>query len=79
MGGDPLLKLIAVDWFKVDKSIDRIALHPKSLVQSGVGKKLPFILVINLQVVMGNKCGPECRIQQKIQWNIELIFQKQND
>ncbi|KAK7840094.1 protein enhanced disease resistance 2 [Quercus suber] len=50
MGGDPLLKLIAVDWFKVDKSIDRIALHPRSLVQSGVGKKLPFILVINLQV-----------------------------
>lgn len=33
MGGDPLLKLIAVDWFKVDKSIDRIALHPRSLVQ----------------------------------------------
>ncbi|GMY35702.1 protein ENHANCED DISEASE RESISTANCE 2 isoform X1 [Fagus crenata] len=50
MGGDPLLKLIAVDWFKVDKPIDRIASHPRSLVQTGVGKKLPFILVINLQV-----------------------------
>ncbi|KAE8126128.1 hypothetical protein FH972_020873 [Carpinus fangiana] len=50
MGGDPLLKLIAVDWFKVDQTIDGIALHPRSLVQSEVGKKLPFILVINLQV-----------------------------
>ncbi|PNY04600.1 lipid binding protein [Trifolium pratense] len=50
VGGDPLLKLIAVDWFTVNKSVDRIALHPKCLVQSEVGKKLPFILVINLQV-----------------------------
>ncbi|PON44327.1 hypothetical protein TorRG33x02_330920 [Trema orientale] len=50
MGGEPLLKLLAVDWFTVDKSIDRIALHPKCLVQSEAGKKLPFILVINLQV-----------------------------
>lgn len=50
MGGDPLLKLLAVDWFTVDKSVDQIALHPKSLVQSEAGKKLPFILVINLQV-----------------------------
>lgn len=33
IGGDPLLKLIAVDWLKVDKSIDRIALHHRSLVQ----------------------------------------------
>ncbi|KAL6124880.1 hypothetical protein ACLB2K_077388 [Fragaria x ananassa] len=49
-GGDPLLKLIAVDWFKVDKSIDRIALHPKCLMQSEAGKKLPFVLVVNLQV-----------------------------
>ncbi|KAH1217033.1 Protein ENHANCED DISEASE RESISTANCE 2-like [Glycine max] len=50
VGGDPLLKLIAVDWFTVDKSADRISLHPKCLVQSEAGKKLPFILVINLQV-----------------------------
>ncbi|KAL5774846.1 hypothetical protein ACOSP7_012403 [Xanthoceras sorbifolium] len=50
MGGDPLLKLIAVDWFKADKAADRIALHPKCLVQSDAGKKLPFILVFNLQV-----------------------------
>ncbi|KAJ4709656.1 protein ENHANCED DISEASE RESISTANCE 2-like [Melia azedarach] len=50
MGGDPLLQLIAVDWLKVDKVADRIALHPKCLVQSEAGKKLPFILVINLQV-----------------------------
>ncbi|XP_042418175.1 protein ENHANCED DISEASE RESISTANCE 2-like isoform X2 [Zingiber officinale] len=34
VGGDPLLKLIAVDWFKADNnSIDKVALHPKSLVQ----------------------------------------------
>ncbi|XP_021899211.1 protein ENHANCED DISEASE RESISTANCE 2 [Carica papaya] len=50
MGGDPLLKLIAVDWFKVDEAIDKVALHPRCLVQSEAGKKLPFILVVNLQV-----------------------------
>jgi hypothetical protein len=33
MGGDPLLKLISVDWFKVDKAIDGISLHPRCLVQ----------------------------------------------
>lgn len=33
MGGKPLLTLIAVDWFKVDKATDKIALHPKSLAQ----------------------------------------------
>jgi len=32
-GGDPLLKLIAVDWLKVDKAADRIALHHRNLVQ----------------------------------------------
>ncbi|KAF8036755.1 hypothetical protein BT93_C2462 [Corymbia citriodora subsp. variegata] len=50
IGGDPLLKLLAVDWLKVDEKMDRIALHPKCLVQSEAGKKLPFILVINLQI-----------------------------
>ncbi|KAG7548061.1 Protein ENHANCED DISEASE RESISTANCE 2 C-terminal [Arabidopsis suecica] len=50
MGGEPLLTLVSVDWFKVDKAVDNIALHPKCLVQSEPGKKLPFILVINLQV-----------------------------
>ncbi|XP_077238035.1 ENHANCED DISEASE RESISTANCE protein (DUF1336) isoform X2 [Tasmannia lanceolata] len=50
IGGDPLLKLLAVDWFKADVNIDRISLHPKCLVQSEAGKKLPFILVINLEV-----------------------------
>ncbi|XP_039059992.1 protein ENHANCED DISEASE RESISTANCE 2-like [Hibiscus syriacus] len=49
-GGLPLLKLIAVDWFKVDKATDKIALHPKSHVQSEAGKKLPFVLVINLEI-----------------------------
>jgi hypothetical protein len=32
-GGDPLLKLIAVDWFKVNERFDSVALHPKSIVQ----------------------------------------------
>ncbi|KAL4302024.1 hypothetical protein GQ457_10G002320 [Hibiscus cannabinus] len=50
IGSDPLLKLIAVDWFKVDMATDKIALHPRCLVQSDAGKKLPFILVINLEV-----------------------------
>ncbi|KAM7268894.1 hypothetical protein ACFE04_011060 [Oxalis oulophora] len=50
MGGEPLLKLIAVDWFKVDKPFDSVALNPKCLVQTDAGKKLPFILVINLQI-----------------------------
>lgn len=49
-GGDPLLKLIAVDWFKLETSRSKVALHPKCLVQSEAGKKLPFILVVNLQV-----------------------------
>uniref|UniRef100_A0A1J3CIU7 Protein ENHANCED DISEASE RESISTANCE 2-like n=1 Tax=Noccaea caerulescens TaxID=107243 RepID=A0A1J3CIU7_NOCCA len=50
MGGQPLLTLVSVDWFKVDKAVDNIALHPNCLVQSEPGKKLPFVLVINLQV-----------------------------
>ncbi|XP_031385950.1 protein ENHANCED DISEASE RESISTANCE 2-like isoform X2 [Punica granatum] len=49
-GSNPLLQLIAVDWLKVDGKLDNVALHPKCLVQSEAGKKLPFILVINLQV-----------------------------
>ncbi|KAI7729581.1 hypothetical protein M8C21_021999, partial [Ambrosia artemisiifolia] len=49
-GGDPLLKLIAVDWFKINNPISKVALHPKCLLQSEAGKKLPFVLVMNLQV-----------------------------
>ncbi|XP_074281234.1 protein ENHANCED DISEASE RESISTANCE 2-like isoform X2 [Silene latifolia] len=48
--GDPLLKLIAVDWLKADQSIDKIALRPSCVVQSEAGRKLPFILVFNLQI-----------------------------
>ncbi|PSS13919.1 Protein ENHANCED DISEASE RESISTANCE like [Actinidia chinensis var. chinensis] len=50
MGGDPRLKLIAVDWFKVENCISKVALHPRSLLQSEAGKKLPFVLVVNLEV-----------------------------
>ncbi|KAG0630717.1 hypothetical protein M758_1G199400 [Ceratodon purpureus] len=49
-GGEPLLKLLAVDWLKSDQRIDHIALQSSSCVQSPAGKKAPFILVINLQV-----------------------------
>ncbi|KAJ9551004.1 hypothetical protein OSB04_015049 [Centaurea solstitialis] len=49
-GGDPLLKLIAVDWFKVDNPVSKVALNPRCLLQSDAGKKLPFVLVMNLQV-----------------------------
>ncbi|XP_073157572.1 protein ENHANCED DISEASE RESISTANCE 2 isoform X1 [Henckelia pumila] len=49
-GGEPLFTLIAVDWFKVEDCVTNVALHPKSIVQSEAGKKLPFILVINLEV-----------------------------
>ncbi|GMH30666.1 hypothetical protein Nepgr_032509 [Nepenthes gracilis] len=49
-GGDPLLKLIAVDWIKNENSIDKVALRPFCVVQSEAGKKLPFILVVNLQI-----------------------------
>ncbi|GAB4828180.1 hypothetical protein Ancab_035097 [Ancistrocladus abbreviatus] len=50
MGGDPLLKVIAVDWIKNDYLIDKVALRPFSVVQSEAGRKLPFILVVNLQI-----------------------------
>ncbi|CAN1328142.1 Protein ENHANCED DISEASE RESISTANCE 2 [Linum perenne] len=50
VGGDPLLELIAVDWFKVDRAADGVARHPECLLQTEAGKKLPFVLVINLQI-----------------------------
>lgn len=49
-GGDPLLKLLAVDWLSAETCMDKIAHHPNRLVQSEGGKKLPFILVINLEI-----------------------------
>ncbi|KAK4765245.1 hypothetical protein SAY86_026335 [Trapa natans] len=49
-GSDPLLQLIGVDWLKVEDKLDSVALGPKSLVQSEAGKKLPFILIVNLQI-----------------------------
>ncbi|KAL4181400.1 hypothetical protein AMTRI_Chr12g271010 [Amborella trichopoda] len=48
-GGDPVLKLLAVDWFMADSNVEKVALHPKCLVQSNAGKKLPFIFVVNLE------------------------------
>ncbi|PKA65521.1 hypothetical protein AXF42_Ash005855 [Apostasia shenzhenica] len=49
-GGDPLLKLLAVDWFRAENCISKVALHPNCLVQSEAGKKIPFILAINLEI-----------------------------
>lgn len=49
-GGDPLLKLLAVDWFKSNNKVQKVAVHPQCVVQTEVGKSLPFLLVINLQV-----------------------------
>lgn len=49
-GGDPLLKLLAVDWLKAEQSIDKVALRPSCIVQSEAGRKLPFILIFNLQI-----------------------------
>jgi hypothetical protein len=49
-GGEPLLKLLAVDWLKSDRRMDHIALQPSCCVQSAAGRRAPFILVINLQV-----------------------------
>lgn len=49
-GGDPLLKLLGVDWLRHEKRIDLVAQHPRSLVKINEVKKLPFVLVINLQI-----------------------------
>lgn len=49
-GGDPLLKLLAVDWFKSNNKVQKVAVHPLCVVQTEVGKSSPFVLVINLQV-----------------------------
>ncbi|XP_019181698.1 PREDICTED: protein ENHANCED DISEASE RESISTANCE 2-like isoform X1 [Ipomoea nil] len=49
-GGDPMFKLIAVDWYKIENNLTKVALHPKCLVQSEVAKKIPFIFIINLMV-----------------------------
>ncbi|KAI5063230.1 hypothetical protein GOP47_0021777 [Adiantum capillus-veneris] len=49
-GGEPLLKLLAVDWFYSERRIDSVAKNCKCVVQSEAGKQLPFILIVNLQV-----------------------------
>lgn len=49
-GGEPLLKLLAVDWFYSENRIDSVSSNHNSIVQSEAGKRLPFILIVNLQV-----------------------------
>lgn len=46
MGGQPLLTLVSVDWLKVDKAVDNIAMHPKCLVQ--VPQFYKLIKMLNL-------------------------------
>ncbi|CAN1318641.1 Protein ENHANCED DISEASE RESISTANCE 2 [Linum perenne] len=50
MGGDPLFKLIAADWFRSEQPVEWFGLHPKCLLQTEPGKKLPFVFVFNLQI-----------------------------
>ncbi|CAN1318642.1 Protein ENHANCED DISEASE RESISTANCE 2 [Linum perenne] len=52
MGGDPLFKLIAADWFRSEQPVEWFGLHPKCLLQTEPGKKLPFVFVFNLQVTL---------------------------
>eukprot|EP00243_Klebsormidium_subtile_P005813 TRINITY_DN237_c0_g2_i1.p1 TRINITY_DN237_c0_g2~~TRINITY_DN237_c0_g2_i1.p1 ORF type:complete len:717 (-),score=155.15 TRINITY_DN237_c0_g2_i1:482-2632(-) len=54
-GGEPLLQLLAVDWFESDRRMDNVAQSPSSCMQGAEAKKMPFVFVINLQVP-GNPC-----------------------
>ncbi|GBG78949.1 hypothetical protein CBR_g28664 [Chara braunii] len=47
--GEPLMQLVAVDWFKADVRIDHLARRKGNVVQVARGMK-GFVLVINLQV-----------------------------
>eukprot|EP00850_Spirogloea_muscicola_P011366 SM000070S21332 [mRNA] locus=s70:324503:334440:- [translate_table: standard] len=49
-GCEPLLKLMAVDWFASKGRLDHVAARPGSLMQREGPKKAPFVLVCNLQV-----------------------------
>eukprot|EP00850_Spirogloea_muscicola_P012389 SM000079S22507 [mRNA] locus=s79:502680:515398:- [translate_table: standard] len=49
-GGEPLLTLMAVDWFATKGRLDHVAARPGCLMQREGPKKAPFILVCNLQV-----------------------------
>ena len=51
------MKLLAVDWFKSNNKVQKVAVHPQCVVQSEVGKSLPFLLVINLQVPSFRQIG----------------------
>jgi hypothetical protein len=65
-GGEPLLKLVAVDWFKSEQKIGHIAKQPDCCVQSEAGRKAPFILVINLQVLLISDpaCSDDCQMSK---------------
>jgi len=52
VGGDPLLKLVAIDWLKVDKPVDKVALHSRSMVQVKIDIwRLYIIIFIQLQMI----------------------------
>ncbi|GAQ87338.1 hypothetical protein KFL_003460080 [Klebsormidium nitens] len=54
-GGEPLLQLLAVDWFESSRRMDNVAQSPSSCMQGAEAKKMPFVFVINLQVP-GSPC-----------------------
>ncbi|BBM99014.1 hypothetical protein MPTK1_1g18020 [Marchantia polymorpha subsp. ruderalis] len=47
--GEPLCKLVTVDWYKGKERMDHIAGRPQNLVQKAAGKDV-FFFVVNLQV-----------------------------
>ncbi|XP_020276988.1 protein ENHANCED DISEASE RESISTANCE 2-like isoform X2 [Asparagus officinalis] len=51
VGGDPLLKLLAVDFFKDENNLDSIALHPNCLVQIFNSESMRQNLDSRLQLV----------------------------
>ncbi|GBG79210.1 hypothetical protein CBR_g29261 [Chara braunii] len=49
-GGEPLLRLVAVDWLRSNSRIDHVAKRPANLVQKHSTETSPFIFLVNLQV-----------------------------
>uniref|UniRef100_A0A9I9E7K9 Uncharacterized protein n=1 Tax=Cucumis melo TaxID=3656 RepID=A0A9I9E7K9_CUCME len=72
----PLFKLITVDWFKVDKSFDDIALHPRNLVQSVQESTTTFEELARVQNHPLGKSAIELVISiTKTQTKVELILE----
>ncbi|KAL6540810.1 hypothetical protein OROMI_024693 [Orobanche minor] len=59
--GEPLLKLIALDWFKVENCVSKVALHPKSLVQLYLLEVCVKWAVSQLKMLFGPKFIGACK------------------